>query len=420
MLAFLVRVYKRKRGAYLEQCRANRMIGLLAQAVYPLDTSPAGLYVHVPFCRSKCTYCGFVSTVHDPEIEEIYVDAVIKEITLGQREPAWGMLHRDIAIDSVYFGGGTPSVLSLESLSRLLKGCLSSFRLAQPVEITMEINPATGSEEIFRAWRARGVNRVSLGVQSLDDRVLRHMGRSHTAEEALSAFRLLRSVGFENISVDIIVGFPGQSRNSLLRTTEKLIALQPDHLSVYLLEVKPGTPLEQRLQRGEKQAPEDDVTAEMYEDVCRLAEAAGYEQYEIANFARKGKYSRHNLKYWTDSLYVGVGPGACGMTGRQRYTNVPDIGDYCSALAGSRPPRETVEDLSAAVRFRDALIMGLRLVRGINLRELGTRYGVDAVGYVKETIWDLEAAGLFEINGDRLALTSRGRLLSNTIFCRWV
>ena len=396
------------------------MIDFLAQAVYPLDTSPAGLYVHVPFCRSRCTYCGFVSTVHDPDIEEIYVDAVIKEITLVQGERAWGMLHRGITIDSLYFGGGTPSVLSLESLSRLLKSCLSSFRLAQPVEITIEVNPATGSEEIFGAWLALGVNRVSLGVQSLDDRVLRHMGRSHTAEEALAAFRLLRSVGFENISVDIMAGFPGQSRTSLLRTTEDLLTLQPEHLSVYLLEVKPGTALEQRLQRGETLAAADDATAEMYEDVCRLAEAAGYEQYEIANFARKDKYSRHNLKYWTDRRYVGVGPGACGMTGRQRYTNVPDIEDYCSALAGSRLPRETVEELSAAVRFRDALIMGLRLVRGIDLKELSTRYGVDAAGYVNETIGDLEAAGLFEINGDRLALTSRGRLLSNTIFCRWV
>lgn len=396
------------------------MIDFLTQAVYPLDTYPAGLYVHVPFCRSKCSYCGFVSTVHDPDIEEIFVDAVIKEITLGQGEQAWGMLHRGITIDSVYFGGGTPSVLSLESLSRLLKSCFSSFRLAQPVEITMEMNPATGSEEIFGAWLAMGVNRVSLGVQSLDDRVLRNMGRSHTAQEALYAFRLLRRVGFENISVDIMAGFPGQSRKSLLRTTEELLTLEPDHLSVYLLEVKPGTPLERQLQQGETRAVDDDVSAEMYEDVCRLAEAAGYEQYEIANFARNGKYSRHNVKYWTDALYVGVGPGACGMTGRQRYTNVADIGDYCSALARSRLPRETVEDLSATVRFREALIMGLRLVRGINLREMSTRYGVDAVGYVNETVGDLEAAGLLEISGDRLALTSRGRLLSNTVFCRWV
>jgi oxygen-independent coproporphyrinogen-3 oxidase len=286
--------------------------------------------------------------------------------------------------------------------------------------VTLEINPGTLNPSTLEYLRDKGVNRASLGIQSLNDAELRLMKRRHTAEEALQAFQELRSAGFDNVSVDLIVGLPGQTRGSFRTSLERTLEIEPDHLSAYLLELKSGTELEAMIRSGAISDPDEDLLADMYDDLCGMAVAAGFEHYEISNFAQPGQASRHNLKYWQDQIFLGFGPGAHGMTGAHRYANEQDLSSYEEALSAGRLPVDTVDNLAPSTRFRDALIMGLRLVRGVDLTHMRNRYGVDAQEFVEATIGDLEPAGLFALRGDRVALTHRGRLLSNIVFSRWV
>jgi len=387
--------------------------------VFPADTEPAGIYIHVPFCSSRCSYCAFATDIHSLEREDAYVRSVKRELGLW-RGGAADLLKADFHADTIYFGGGTPSIVQPRRIAELIEACRQSFRISRAAEITIEVNPASASPSALTFLREAGVNRVSLGVQSLDDPVLSAMGRSHNAREARNTYEHLRSAGFQNLSVDLIAGFPGQSRVSLARTVQELILWEPEHVSVYLLEVKKGTKLERLIRRGVVDAPDDDEAAEMYEDLCSTLDRAGYVHYEISNFAREGYFSRHNLKYWEDKIYVGIGPAAHGMTGRHRYAHFADLGEYCRALEIGSLPCESLTDLTPWTRFKDALIMGARLVEGLDLERHGRRYGVNPREYIEETVRDLRDAGLFRIEGNMFVLTPRGRLLSNLIFERWL
>ncbi len=386
--------------------------------VYPPDDGPAGMYIHVPFCRGRCTYCGFVSSPHDPGAEERYARSVVREIRIRSREIASGRGPVK-PVDTIYFGGGTPSLLRPQLISLMIEACTESFQVTKHPEITVEFNPVTASPGAMRELRRTGVNRASLGIQSLHDSELQSMGRLHTAAEALTAFHDLRDAGFDNISVDLIAGFPGQSRDSVRTSVKQSLDLEPDHVSVYLLELKEGTKLAEQM-REHGLTLDDDTTADMYEDICLLLSRAGYVHYEISNFARSGQFSAHNLKYWTDKVYIGVGAGAHGMTGRHRYANCADIKEYEEALGRGDLPVATMTPMSPMDRFRDALIMGLRLVEGIDLRLYGEQYRMDCRAFTAETVGDLEQSGLLVRTGDNLRLTPRGRLLSNVVFSRWV
>ena len=324
------------------------------------------------------------------------------------------------AFDTIYFGGGTPSLLRPESISEIIRECTSLFRVADSPEITLEVNPATATRPAFREIRLLGVNRVSLGIQSLNDDELLCMGRPHNASEAVSAFHDLRAAGFDNISVDLMAGFPGQTVKSVAGSMERVLDLQPENLSIYLLEVKLGTPLEALIRDGNMPSHDEDLAADMYDYLCGEAARNGYEQYEISNFARNGHYSRHNLKYWQDTIYFGFGAGAQGMTGTLRYANSESLQEYEDAICQGRLPSASLTELTPETRFKDALIMGLRLCKGVDLRLLGERYGIDALAFVEDTVGDLDHSGLFGFDGDTLFLTHRGRLLSNVIFSRWV
>jgi len=388
---------------------------------FPVENvSPMGLYIHVPFCTSRCPYCAFVTNPYDEVGVARYVDSLIREIELW-REWGFGRLRlADFSFDTIYFGGGTPSLLRPEQLSRILQALRSSFRITEPAETTLEINPGTAGVEDLLAFRRSRVNRASLGIQSLDDRELRLMGRSHTAGDALRAFETLRVAGFEDISVDLIAGYPGQSPSSLGATLQRVIEFRPEHISIYLLELKEHTRLAEQVQRGQAPSVDDDLAADMYENFCQTVTFAGYEHYEISNFAIPGHCSRHNLKYWSDALYVGLGVGAHGMTGRTRYANAEHLARYEQMLQRGEFPFASVEELTPETRFKDALIMGLRLVEGVDLAVLGSRYGLDATAFVRQTVGDLVVEGLVALEQNRVMLTSRGRLLSNVVFSRWV
>jgi len=322
--------------------------------------------------------------------------------------------------DTIYFGGGTPSLLRPETISAIIQTCDRLYPLTEAPEITLEINPGSFRPNALEYLRNRGVNRVSLGIQSLNDADLQLMGRGHSAAQAVRSFREIRVSGFDNISVDLIAGYPNQTRDSFRQSLESVLQLEADHLSVYLLELKSGTVLETMIRSGRLAAVDEDLAADMYDDLCELTHSAGFDHYEISNFAMPGRRSRHNLKYWQDDIYIGLGPGAHGMTGTCRYANEHDPERYEKALAAGRLPEEVLDALKADIRFRDALIMGLRLVTGVDLIHLGQRYQVDAHAFVKDTIGDLESSGLFVLEPGRLALTHRGRLLSNIVFSRWV
>jgi oxygen-independent coproporphyrinogen-3 oxidase len=246
------------------------------------------------------------------------------------------------------------------------------------------------------------------------------MGRAHGAGDAVRAFHDLRAAGFDNISVDLMAAWPGQSLVSVEENLRRALELEPEHLSVYLLEVKEGTRLARRIEAGEVEPPDDDLAAEMYERFCALAEAAGCEQYEISNFARPGRRCRHNLKYWSDEVFLAAGAGAHGMTGRVRYENRELLTDYQARVLAGLLPRSVVTELTPQARFKDALIMGMRLVEGVDLEALAARYGVDARRYVLESAGDLVGAGLIRLEDSRCVLSPRGRLLSNQVFSRWV
>lgn len=402
---------------------ANTITGFIVKSfdpIFPPDNDPIGIYVHVPFCIGRCNYCAFVTNLYRPELAERYVDAVRKEIGFWVNGPGSVFISGNAEVDTIYFGGGTPSLLSPPRIAELIEAVRSSFRVIEAPEITMEINPATADRTAICEFRQAGVNRASLGVQSLDDSELVAMGRLHRANQAITTYQDLRYAGFENISVDLIAGFPGQSRKSLRESLEKAAELQPEHLSIYLLELKSGTKLASMIGDGQIPPLDDDLSADLYEDICLFAEEAGYQQYEISNFARNGRFALHNLKYWQDQLYIGFGPGAHGMTGRGRYANLDNLEDYEQTIGEDRLPFQSLTEMTPITRFKDALIMGLRLVKGIDLGLLGKRYQVDARTFVRETIGDLEPAGLFVLGGDTLVLTPKGRLLSNVVFSRWV
>ena len=403
---------------------------------FPPDDEPAGIYIHIPFCRSRCNYCAFVTNPYDPEREERYIESLIREMKLwaeqleanggshiGSRaekeDRPVGWRQKPLA-DTIYFGGGTPSLIRPDRLTKVTNACRSHFEIGEPAEITLEVNPATAGRAALRELRHAGVNRASLGMQSLHDHELKRMGRPHTAIEAMRAFADLRAAGFDNISVDLIAGFPGQTIKSFGQSLRAVLDLRPEHLSIYLLEIKEGTKLAEQIDHGKVSTLDEDLAADMYEHLCAEAVTAGYEHYEISNFALDGRSCRHNLKYWTDVTFIGFGAGAHGMTGRARYANLADVAEYEASLNLRRLPFAAFNEMTPEVRFKDALIMGLRLVRGINMAELSIRYHADARGFVMHTAGDLFDAGLLTSDGDMLVLTPRGRLLSNTVFSRFL
>jgi len=339
--------------------------------VFPKEEASLGIYIHVPFCRTRCYYCAFSTSLYDVAAVERYVAAVRKEIGLWSRNPDLGALLGDFGVDTLYFGGGTPSLLETRQIQALVEACQQAFTFTRCTEMTLEINPATTDASKLRRLCDAGFNRASLGIQSFDDAELAAMGRPHTSEDALGTFEELRQAGFDDISVDLIGGFPGQTRESAARSLSAAIDLGPEHVSVYLIEVKEGSRLEAMIRSGCLPAPDEDLAADIYLDVCSTLSEAGYVQYEISNFARAGRRAKHNLKYWLDQLYLGIGPAAHGMTGHARYANAADLGTYERNVNAGKLPAGTCMDFSPDIRFREALIMGLRLVEGLDLAQLG-------------------------------------------------
>ena len=374
--------------------------------------TPAGLYIHIPFCRSRCSYCDFATGLYESGLAGRYVRALCAEISGSTVEAA--------PIDTIYFGGGTPSLLDGAQLNQILLAVRDKFDADPASEITLEINPGSITVERLREFRGLGINRASFGAQTFDDPELAKLGRSHTAADARRTFRDLRAAGFDNVSFDLIAGLPGQTLAGWQRNVDEALELAPEHLSFYLLEIHSGTPLAQHIARGLQPVPDEDLAAVMYEWMLERASSAGYEHYEISNLCRPGFQSRHNTKYWTGAPYFGFGCSAHSYDGaRQRWSNHRDMLKYVESVEHGFSPISEKQILTEGDVRAEALFLGLRLMRGVNLRQYREAFGVDLLAEHAIELERFQAAGLVELNED-LRLTRNGALLSNEVFSAFV
>jgi len=396
-----------------------------------LDT--ISLYLHIPFCQAKCHYCDFNSYAGMLGFGEQYVDALCAEINFaGQRTRLAGDERRRCR--TIFFGGGTPSLLEAEQVRALLQAARKSFEVDMDAEITLEANPGTLEYKHLDRVRALGVNRLSMGAQSFDADLLRWMGRIHSPKEIETALAAGRAAGFTNINLDFIYALPGQSLRTWSETLERAIALAPEHLSLYSLIVEEGTPLFKWVRQGQVTPVDEDLAADMYELAEEQMKAAGYVHYEISNWAKPGHECRHNLTYWHNLPYVGLGAGAHGWFGGHRYSESRPIRGYIkkvrdtlaahvesAASAGDRLPGGAIvedETIPRALEMAETAMLGMRLVEGVDMSAFAQRYGVEFERVFSDRLslaWDYD---LIETRNDRLRLTPRGRLLGNEVFER--
>jgi len=367
-----------------------------------------GIYVHVPFCASRCSYCDFATAPYDEAASGRYLTA------LGREFAAAAPLLGRARADSVYVGGGTPPALGATALARLLATVASRFDVSAEAEVTCEANPESLSPAVLDALAANGVNRLSLGFQTFDPEILKILGRRHDAEGAEDAYWRARRAGFDNVSVDMMYGLPGQSAGRWEEDLARVITLKPEHVSIYALTLEGGVPLQR--ERGRYDWPSGDEQAEMYYGAVDMLADAGFVRYEISNFARPGRECRHNLKYWRDEEYVGFGPSAAGFRAGGRYRNPPELDEYCAAAAVGRWPLADAEPSDPYREMRTSAVLGLRLAEGIDAASFEKRTGINPKVYYKNELAELVAAGLVEVDGYNVRLTREGLFLSDEVF----
>ena len=403
-----------------------------------MNARSLSLYIHIPFCRAKCSYCDFNSYAGLEWFVPSYVDALLAEMAL------WRQLIQDMSVATVFFGGGTPSLLPLAQVERIVAALRQHLCLATAAEVSFEANPGTVDRAYLSGLLRLGVNRLSLGVQSFQDDELRTLGRIHTAEEAREAFRLARQAGFANVNLDLIYGLPRQTLTGWQRTLNEAIALGPDHLSLYALTLEEGTRLAEDVACGRLLRPDADLAADMYVWAEEALAAAAYQHYEISNWALPGGRCRHNLTYWLNRPYLGLGAGAHSCLGGFRFANVRDPREYVrlvkegaelqraadglasSSFASLRTSLAGLlhvvlaEEVSTARAMAETAVLGLRLVEGLSLAEFRRRFGAELMSAYGPQVEELETLGLLERANGCLRLTPRGRLLGNEVFERFL
>ena len=371
------------------------------------NKTPLGIYVHIPFCASKCEYCDFYSLQDQPEsVMDSYLDAVCRHIQ------ETGALAPEYVVDTVYFGGGTPTHFGAEGLAEILTQIRRSFDVSDSAEITFEANPESVTDALLKRLRAEGFNRVSLGIQCDDDEILAKIGRPHTYEQAVNAYDRIRHFGFQNVSVDLMYGLPGQSLGAWQQTLENVMTLHPEHISCYGLKVEEGTPLYGY--QAYADLADDDTQADMYLSAVEILKEHGYRQYEISNFARRGKVSRHNLKYWMGMEYIGFGPDASSDFAGKRYSYVRSLPEYIAGIRNGGQIIRELNQIPTRERAGEYVMMRLRTIGGINRQEYESAFLLP-FDPLEKLLQMNEQHGLARFENGRWHLTPRGFLVSNSI-----
>jgi len=380
---------------------------------------PASLYLHIPFCRIKCSYCAFNTYINLDNLIEPFVKALIREIQIvGESQPEQ-LLH------TIYIGGGTPSLLSVEQISQILSAINRYFRLTADAEISMESNPADLTPEYVKLVRSLGVNRLSIGMQSANEAELELFARRHDLQAVIRAVDAARRGGFDNLNLDLIYGIPNQTLANWEKSLEVLLNLEPEHVSLYALGLEDGTSLKNWVDNGKVPSPDDDLAADMYDMATDMLGSAGLDQYEISNWAKAGLECRHNLQYWRNLPYPGVGPGAHGYANGVRYSTILSPHRYIKAMTESKQtfdfPRTPATDQATVVdrdnEIAETLIMGLRLTQeGIDRVTFKRRFGEDLLDIHPDVIQRYRSHGLLYVDDQVVKITQQGRLLSNMIF----
>ncbi len=365
----------------------------------------SGCYIHIPFCSQKCSYCDFHFSTNHSYRDEM-VEALCKELEI--RSTAW----KNEEFQTIYFGGGTPSILSLDQLKKLIGQVKSNYQVSDQVEITLECNPDDCSLENLKKWKDLGINRLSIGIQSFNDEQLKWMNRSHRAADSLHAVRRAKEVGFDELSLDLMYGLPDMTLEEWKDQLDQIIALNPEHISAYCLTVEQKTALFKLVKEGKLQVSSNEQQSEQFELLVSTLKEAGYEQYEISNFARNGHYSKHNTSYWKGSKYVGIGPSAHGYDHKLRYWNKANNRVYLTELKKGVLP-EIVEVLSPFDRFNETLMIGLRTKWGVSKKQLFESLSPNQEWY--QIVKDYEGKNLLVQTEDFIVLTEAGRLLADAI-----
>lgn len=377
------------------------------------------LYVHIPFCVKKCAYCDFLSAPAGEEERQRYVETLLKEIQ------GYGKQYQDYCVTTIFVGGGTPSVLNGEQMKAIFNALRESFVIDTDAEITIEVNPGTVTEEKAEAWKQAGINRISIGLQSVNDEELRMLGRIHSYKDFLDTYHLLRDKGFYNLNVDLISAIPGQTLESWRKTLCKVAELKPEHISAYSLIIEEGTPFytlygEDRqdavLKSLPQPLPDEETERLIYEETETILQKYGYNRYEISNYAKPGYACQHNEGYWRRVNYLGIGLGASSLIENQRFRNLSEYDAYMDAIQNQKSIHEEVESLSATDEMEEFMFLGLRMMSGISREEFQKNFGKEIETVYEKQIQQLKTDGLIEFVENRIRLTKRGIDISNYVF----
>lgn len=379
-----------------------------------------GIYIHIPFCKQRCYYCDFVSYANKQEKVKEYINCITKEIDSYLYE------LENYNVTTIYIGGGTPSFIDsiyiVNLLNKLRDKLKNNDTKWSNIEITIEVNPGTVNLEKLKKYKEAGANRVSIGLQSSNDKLLKQLGRIHNYQEFLNTYQTARQVGFENINVDLMLGLPNQSIQDLRETIENVVKLTPEHISVYSLILEENTKMEQCIKSGKLELPDEEVERQMYWYVKNKLELNGYEQYEISNFSKKGRESKHNTNCWKQKEYIGLGIAAHSYINRKRYSNIEDLDKYIENIKANEieKNRRTHEIQTIDEAQKEYMILGLRTIKGVSIQEFKEEYGENPIYLFREELNELVNEDLLEIDSDFIRLTNKGLDLANLVFEEFV
>ena len=373
-----------------------------------------GLYIHVPFCVQKCNYCDFNSFKIKGNDKKEYLNAIEKEMKLYCDE------FKNKQFDSVFFGGGTPSILNIEELKRLVGSVFKNFNIKETAEVSMECNPGTINKEKLIHMKELGINRLSIGLQAIQNHHLKYIGRIHSYEEFEKNYLEAKEVGFDNINIDLMYALPNHKKEEWKESLDKIISLNPSHISAYSLILEEGTKLHEMYDNEEFSLLDEDTDIEMYNYTINKLKENGYNQYEISNYSKEYKECKHNIIYWKCDNYLGLGPGASGYIGDIRYNNISDLNEYNHKISQNIKPIEEETILSEKDKIEEFIFMGLRMNEGISLKVFKERFSISIEDIYKEPIEKLIDSKLLELDKDNLKLTQKGREISITVFIEFI